>query len=164
MASLTLLINGSERTLEAPDDMPLLWVLRDKLNLLGTKYGCGIGVCGSCTVLADGNPIQSCLIKAQALQGKAITTIEGLSAGGDHPVQRAWNDEDVPQCGYCQAGQALTAAALLQRNSDPDDAAIDSAMSGVLCRCGTYPRIRKAIKLAARYAAGKDSGEPGGAS
>jgi aerobic-type carbon monoxide dehydrogenase small subunit (CoxS/CutS family) len=164
MTSLKLLINGNDYSLDAPEDIPLLWVLRDKLNLLGTKYGCGIGVCGSCTVLVEGNPIQSCLIKAQALQGKAITTIEGLSAAGDHPVQRAWNDEDVPQCGYCQAGQALTAAALLQRNADPDDAAIDSAMSGVMCRCGTYPRIRKAIKLAARYAAGKDNGEPGGAS
>lgn len=164
MSSLTLRINETDHQIDAPEDMPLLWVLRDKLDLLGTKYGCGIGVCGSCTVLVDGRPMQSCLIKATALQGKAITTIEGLSPGGDHPVQRAWNDEDVPQCGYCQAGQALTAAALLADNPKPDDDAIDNAMSGVLCRCGTYPRIRKAIKLAARYAAGEDTAETGGAS
>jgi aerobic-type carbon monoxide dehydrogenase small subunit (CoxS/CutS family) len=153
MNTLNLTINGASHSIDAPDDMPLLWVLRDRLNLVGTKYGCGIGVCGSCTVLVDGNPMQSCLIKAQALQGKRITTIEGLSPDASHPVQRAWNDEDVPQCGYCQAGQILTATALLEQNPDPDDAAIDGAMSGVLCRCGTYPRIRKAIKRAARYAA-----------
>jgi len=153
MSKFILNINGVSHPLDIPDDMPLLWALRDKLDLVGTRYGCGIGVCGSCTVLVNGAPVQSCRIKAAALQGKEITTIEGLSPDGTHPVQRAWHDEDVPQCGYCQAGQVLTAAALLERNADPDDAAIDGAMAGVLCRCGTYPRIRKAIKLAARYRA-----------
>jgi isoquinoline 1-oxidoreductase alpha subunit len=155
---IRLTINGNEQTLDIPEGMPLLWVLRDVLNLVGTKYGCGIGACGSCTVLVDDSPMQSCLVKAKALQGKAITTIEGLPADASHPVQRAWNDEDVPQCGYCQAGQVLTAKALLERNPDPDDAAIDAAMAGVLCRCGTYPRIRKAIKLAARYQSDASSG------
>lgn len=154
MTQLKLTINGADHELEVPDDIPLLWALRDHLNLVGTKYGCGIGLCGSCTVLVNGSPVQSCNIKATALQGKEITTIEGLSPDGSHPVQRAWNVEDVPQCGYCQAGQLLTASVLLERNADPDDAAIDAAMSGILCRCGTYPRIRKAIKLAARYKAG----------
>ncbi len=162
MSQFSLRINGVSRQLDIPDDMPLLWALRDKLDLVGTKYGCGIGVCGSCTVLVNGAPVQSCGIKASALQGKEITTIEGLSPDGSHPVQRAWHDEDVPQCGYCQAGQVLAAAALLERNADPDDAAIDGAMAGILCRCGTYPRIRKAIKLAARYRAGEPA--PGGES
>jgi isoquinoline 1-oxidoreductase subunit alpha len=157
MSQFNLNINGVSRQLDIPDDMPLLWALRDKLDLVGTKFGCGIGVCGSCTVLVNGAPVQSCRIKAAALQGKEITTIEGLSPDGSHPVQRAWHDEDVPQCGYCQAGQVLTAAALLERNADPDDAAIDGAMAGVLCRCGTYPRIRQAIKLAARYRAGENA-------
>jgi aerobic-type carbon monoxide dehydrogenase small subunit (CoxS/CutS family) len=164
MANITLRINGADHALDVPDDMPLLWALRDRLNLVGAKYGCGIGVCGSCTVLVDGMPMQSCLIKAQALQGKRITTIEGLSPDASHPVQRAWNDEDVPQCGYCQAGQVLAATALLARNPDPDDAAIDGAMSGILCRCGTYPRIRKAIRRAARYAADERQTATGGAS
>jgi isoquinoline 1-oxidoreductase alpha subunit len=162
MSQFSLSINGVSRQLDIPDDMPLLWALRDKLDLVGTRYGCGIGVCGSCTVLVNGAPVQSCGIKASALQGKEITTIEGLSPDGSHPVQRAWHDEDVPQCGYCQAGQVLAAAALLERNADPDDAAIDGAMAGILCRCGTYPRIRKAIKLAARYRAGEPA--PGGES
>jgi isoquinoline 1-oxidoreductase alpha subunit len=144
MSQFNLSINGASRQLDVPEDMPLLWALRDKLDLVGTKYGCGIGVCGSCTVLVNGAPVQSCQIKATALQGKQITTIEGLSPDGSHPVQRAWNDEDVPQCGYCQAGQVLAAAALLERDADPDDAAIDGAMAGILCRCGTCPRIRKA--------------------
>ena len=157
MSQFSLNINGVSHQLDIPDDMPLLWALRDKLDLVGTRYGCGIGVCGSCTVLVNGAPVQSCRIKAAALQGKEITTIEGLSPDGSHPVQRAWHDEDVPQCGYCQAGQVLSAAALLERNADPDDAAIDGAMAGVLCRCGTYPRIRKAIKLAARYRAGESA-------
>ena len=149
MTQLTLKINGDSHSLDVPDDMPLLWALRDKLNLVGTKYGCGIGACGSCTVLVNGSPVQSCRIKATSLVGKEITTIEGLSADGSHPVQRAWHDEDVPQCGYCQAGQVLAATALLTRIPKPNDADIDSAMSEVLCRCGTYPRIRKAIKRAA---------------
>jgi aerobic-type carbon monoxide dehydrogenase small subunit (CoxS/CutS family) len=153
VVEVTLKINGTSHILEIPEDMPLLWALRDKLNLVGTKYGCGIGLCGSCTVLVNGAPVQSCGIRAAALQGKEITTIEGLSADGSHPVQRAWNDEDVPQCGYCQAGQILAASALLARIPRPSDVDIDNAMAEVLCRCGTYPRIRKAIKRAADYAA-----------
>jgi isoquinoline 1-oxidoreductase alpha subunit len=153
MAEVSLKINGVNRSLDIPDDMPLLWALRDKLNLVGTKYGCGIGACGSCTVLVNGTPVQSCRIKAASLAGKEITTIEGLSPNGSHPVQRAWNEEDVPQCGYCQAGQVLAATALLARVPQPGDADIDAAMSGMLCRCGTYPRIRKAIKRAAGYLA-----------
>ena len=153
MKQITLNINGASHTVEMPEDMPLLWALRDKLNLVGTKYGCGIGICGSCTVLVNGAPVQSCNIKASALEGKQITTIEGLSPDGSHPVQRAWNDEDVPQCGYCQAGQILAASALLESNPQPSDSDIDAAMAGILCRCGTYPRIRKAIKLAATYRA-----------
>ncbi|MCW8872004.1 MAG: (2Fe-2S)-binding protein [Xanthomonadales bacterium] len=151
MAEISLKINGVSRSLDVPDDMPLLWALRDKLNLVGTKYGCGIGLCGSCTVLVNGSPVQACNIKAAALQDKEITTIEGLSPDGSHPVQRAWNDEDVPQCGYCQAGQVLAATALLARTPQPTDTDIDNAMAGILCRCGTYPRIRKAIKRAAGY-------------
>lgn len=154
MAQVTLKINGKNHTLNAPADMPLLWVLRDRLNLTGTKYGCGIGLCGACTVLADGEPVRSCLQPAVGMAGREITTIEGLSPDGSHPVQKAWNDEDVPQCGYCQGGQILAAAALLEKNQDPDDAAIDKAMAGNLCRCGTYFRIRKAIKRAAKYSAG----------
>jgi len=153
MVEVRLKINGASHKLEIPEYMPLLWALRDKLNLVGTKYGCGIGLCGSCTVLVNGAPVQSCNIKAAALQGKEITTIEGLSADGDHPVQRAWNDEDVPQCGYCQAGQILTASALLARNPQPTDKDIENAMTGTLCRCGTYLRIRKAIRRAADYTA-----------
>jgi isoquinoline 1-oxidoreductase alpha subunit len=149
MSRLTLNINGEEHPLDIPEDMPLLWVLRDKLNLVGTKYGCGIGICGSCTVLIDGEPVQSCALPAFGLSGSKITTIEGFAPAGDHPVQRAWDEEDVPQCGYCQGGQVLTAAALLKRNPNPTDRDIDNAMSGVLCRCGTYHRIRKAIKRAA---------------
>ena len=155
MKEITLTINGTPRTVELPEDMPLLWALRDKLDLVGTKYGCGIGVCGSCTVLVNGIPMQSCNIKAAALEGKQITTIEGLSPDGSHPVQRAWNEEDVPQCGYCQAGQILAASALLESNPQPGDADIDAAMAGILCRCGTYPRIRKAIKRAAALKAGE---------
>ena len=153
MKQITLNINGASHTVEMPEDMPLLWALRDKLNLVGTKYGCGIGICGSCTVLVNGAPVQSCNIKASALEGKQITTIEGLSPDGSHPVQRAWNDKDVPQCGYCQAGQILAASALLESNPQPSDSDIDAAMAGILCRCGTYPRIREAIKLAATYRA-----------
>jgi len=156
MTQVKLYINGASHSLDIPDDMPLLWVLRDKLNLVGTKYGCGIGECGSCTVLVNGSPVQSCRIKAASLAGKEITTIEGLSPDGSHAVQRAWNDEDVPQCGYCQAGQIMSAAALLARIPQPSDADIDQAMSDILCRCGTYPRIRKAIKRAAEYLAGQE--------
>ena len=123
--------------------------MRDKLDLVGTKYSCGIGICGSCTVLINGTPMRSCTIPAASMAGAESTTIEGLDPEGAHPVQVAWNEEDVPQCGYCQAGQVLTAAALLERNPNPTDEDIDAAMAGVLCRCGTYPRIRKAIKRAA---------------
>lgn len=153
MSNVSLTINGQSVTIDVPSDMPLLWALRDKLNLTGTKYSCGIGVCGSCTVLVNGVPMRSCVMPAITMAGMEITTIEGLDPTGKHPVQEAWNDEDVPQCGYCQAGQVLTASALLNQNPNPSDDDIDSAMSGVLCRCGTYPRIRKAIKRAARYKA-----------
>jgi isoquinoline 1-oxidoreductase alpha subunit len=153
MKPITLKINGSNHSLEVPPDMPLLWALRDRLGLVGTKYSCGIGLCGSCMVLVDGEPLQSCLLPAADLQGRDIVTIEGFAPDGRHPVQRAWDEEDVPQCGYCQGGQVLSAAALLRRNPNPTDADIDQAMSGNLCRCGTYPRIRKAIKRAARYLA-----------
>ncbi len=150
MSAVTLQINGQSHTVDVSPDMPLLWALRDKLDLVGTKFSCGIGVCGSCTVLVNGTPMRSCTIPAASLADAEITTIEGLDPEGAHPVQVAWNEEDVPQCGYCQAGQVLTAAALLERNPDPTDEDIDVAMAGVLCRCGTYPRIRKAIKRAAR--------------
>ena len=150
MNSVTLKINGQSLTVEVSADMPLLWALRDKLDLVGTKYSCGIGVCGSCTVLVDGVPRRSCIVTAASVVDAEITTIEGLDPDGKHPVQVAWNEEDVPQCGYCQAGQVLNAAALLARNPDPTDEDIDAAMAGVLCRCGTYPRIRKAIKRAVR--------------
>ena len=152
MSNVTLKINGQAVTVDAPSDMPLLWALRDKLNLTGTKYSCGIGVCGSCTVLINGVPMRSCMMPAISMAGMEITTIEGLDSAGDHPVQKAWNDEDVPQCGYCQSGQILAASALLRQNPNPSDEDIDNAMTGVLCRCGTYHRIRKAIKLAAKYA------------
>jgi isoquinoline 1-oxidoreductase alpha subunit len=159
MPQVTLKINGTEHTLDVPENMPLLWALRDKLNMTGTKYSCGIGQCGTCTVLVDGEPVKSCRRRAVSMVGKEITTIEGLDPGCEHPVQKAWNKLDVPQCGYCQGGQVLAAAALLKNNPKPDDAAIDEAMSGNLCRCGTYVRIRKAVKLAAEIAA-----EKGGAS
>ncbi len=152
MSQVTLRINGEKHTLDLPPDMPLLWALRDKLNLVGTKYSCGIGICGSCTVLVDGLPMRSCTLPAAGLAGNEITTIEGFAPNGDHPVQMAWNEEDVPQCGYCQGGQILTAAALLKDKPNPSDKDIDEAMYGVVCRCGTYPRIRKAIKRAATYA------------
>ncbi len=152
MNVVTLNINGADHTLDVPSDMPLLWALRDILNLTGTKYSCGIGTCGTCTVLVNGVPMRSCVMPAVSATGAEITTIEGLDPTGNHPVQRAWNDEDVPQCGYCQGGQILAASALIARNPDPSNDDIDNAMSAVLCRCGTYPRIRKAIKRAAQYA------------
>lgn len=149
MTEATLTINGTDYTVDVPPDTPLLWVLRDNLDLVGTKYSCGIGVCGSCTVLVNNVPMRSCVMPAISMAGMEITTIEGLDPAGEHPVQKAWDDEDVAQCGYCQAGQILTASALLQQNPNPSDDDIDSAMAGVMCRCGTYPRIRKAIKRAA---------------
>ena len=159
MSKFTLSINGRDHSVELPPDVPLLWALRDILNLTGTKYSCGIGTCGTCTVLVDGMPMRSCVMPAAGFEGKAITTIEGLDPAGAHPVQRAWNDEDVPQCGYCQGGQILTAAALLERNPNPSDDDIDAAMAGIMCRCGTYPRIRKAIKRAAKNMADEGGAE-----
>jgi isoquinoline 1-oxidoreductase subunit alpha len=147
---LTLNVNGTRRTLDVPADTPLLWALRDALDLTGTKFGCGIGACGSCTVLLDGVPVRSCQVAVGEVKGRKITTIEGLSADGSHPVQRAWVADEVPQCGYCQPAQILAAAALLSRKPRPTDADIDDAMDGILCRCGTYDRIRRAIHRAAK--------------
>src|SRR5213075_3286317 len=155
--SYKLTVNGRSSTVDVPADMPLLWVLRDVLDLKGTKYGCGIGQCGACTVHVKGTPTRSCRTPVQRVQGSEITTIEGLSADGTHPVQRAWEAVDVPQCGYCQAGQIMSAAALLARNANPSDADIDTAMNGNLCRCGTYLRIREAIHRAAAIGAGSKS-------
>lgn len=146
----TFTVNGSTHQPEAPPEMPLLWYLRDLAGLTGTKYGCGLGICGTCTVLVDGQAARACLLPVGELEGRAITTIEGLSADGMHPVQRAWRALNVAQCGYCQSGQIMQAAALLATTPRPTDAEIDAAMSGNLCRCGTYPRIRAAIKLAAQ--------------
>jgi len=150
MASLTLVVNGQRRVVDVSPDTPLLWVLRDTLNLTGTKFGCGIAQCGACTVLVDGEPVRSCQFSVQDAAGAQITTIEGLSADGSHPVQQAWVAEEVPQCGYCQSGQILSAVALLRKTPKPSDTDIDAAMSGVLCRCGTYNRIRRAIHRAAK--------------
>jgi len=150
---LKLIVNKEAKTIDAAPDTPLLWVLRDHLNLKGAKYGCGIGVCGACTVLIDGRPVRSCMTHAGSVAGQQITTIEGLSPEGQHAVQKAWGEVDVAQCGYCQSGQILAAAALLDRNPHPTDAEIDTAMNGNLCRCGTYPRIREAIHHAAGSAA-----------
>jgi len=146
---VTVTINGIAHDIDADEQMPLLWALRDSLGLTGTKYGCGIGACGACTVHIDGEPTRSCLTPLGAVAGKSVTTIEGLGADGLHAVQQAWIEENVPQCGYCQAGQIMSAAALLARNPQPSDDDINSAMAGNLCRCGTYQRIRKAIHNAA---------------
>jgi isoquinoline 1-oxidoreductase subunit alpha len=146
---IRIVVNGQFRTVEAPADMPLLWVIRDLLELKGTKYGCGVSVCGACTVLVDGEPTRSCVTPVSSVVGKRITTIEGLSPEGNHPLQQAWMEMDVPQCGYCQAGQIMSAAALLKKHPQPTDAQIDEAMDGNLCRCGTYLRIREAIHFAA---------------
>ena len=145
---LTLTVNGAQHSVDAEADTPLLWVLRDELHLTGTKFGCGAGLCGACTVLLEGKPVRSCLIPASAVEGKPITTIEGLSKDKSHPVQRAWIAESVPQCGYCQSGMILAAAALLATNSRPSDADIDMAITNV-CRCGTYNHVRRAIHRAA---------------
>jgi len=149
MANLKLSINGKSHTVDVAEDTPILWVLRDTLEMTGTKYGCGIAQCGACTVHLDGVPVRSCSLPIAAAEGKKITTIEGLSEEGDHPVQQAWVEEDVAQCGYCQAGQIMSAAALLKEKQNPTDDDIDQAMKGNLCRCGTYKRIRKAIHTAA---------------
>jgi len=145
----TITLNGDVVRLEVEPDTPLLWALRDEVGLTGTKFGCGIGQCGACTVHLDGVPVRSCMTPVSAVEGRAVTTIEGLGAAELHPVQRAWLEGNVPQCGYCQSGQIMSAAALLARTPDPTDAEIDAAMSGNICRCGTYPRIRAAIRRAA---------------
>jgi isoquinoline 1-oxidoreductase alpha subunit len=150
---MKLNVNGVERDVNAPPDMPLLWVLRDMLALTGTKFGCGIAQCGACTVHLDGAPRRSCVTPVSAVVGKKITTIEGLSPDGTHPVQRAWTELDVVQCGYCQSGQIMSAAALLADKADPSDAEIDAVMSGNICRCGTYQRIRAAVHRAAELRA-----------
>ncbi len=149
MASFTINVNQKSYTVDVDPDTPLLWVLRDTLGLTGTKYSCGIGACGACTVLFNGRAVPACATRISAIAGGSITTIEGLSADGSHPLQVAWLAEQVSQCGYCQPGQIMTAAALLARNPKPSDEEIVSAMSGVLCRCGTYPRILKAVRRAA---------------
>ncbi|MGA8669973.1 MAG: (2Fe-2S)-binding protein [Terracidiphilus sp.] len=146
---IQLTVNGVATSVDAPPDMPLLWVLRDILNLKGAKYGCGIGRCGACTVLLDGQAVRSCMTEVGSVGDEKIITIEGLSPDGLHPVQVAWETLDVPQCGYCQSGQIMSAASLLQRTPNPTDADIDAALSGNLCRCGTYTRIRQAIHEAA---------------
>lgn len=158
MPRYTLNVNGQARTVDVPADTPLLWVLRDHLGLLGTKYGCGAGLCGACTVHLNGVPLRSCQFAVSTVAAMAITTIEGLSADASHPLQKAWIEHDVPQCGYCQSGQIMTAAALLKSNPRPTAEEIDGAMAGNLCRCGTYLRIRAAIQDAAQAMAA-----PGGA-
>jgi len=145
-------INGNDHDVDIPDEMPLLWVIRDVVGLTGTKFGCGAAQCGCCTVHLDGDPIRSCVTPISQAAGKKITTIEGLSETNTHPVQQAWIDLNVPQCGYCQIGQMMSAAALLQKTPKPSDADIETAMAGNLCRCGTYPRIKDAIKRAAGIA------------
>lgn len=149
MATINLNINGKQQAVDVDPKTPLLWVIREHLNLVGTKYGCGIAQCGACTVHLEGNAVRSCSLPVSAVANKKIITIEGLSENGDHPVQKAWLEHDVAQCGYCQTGQIMSAAALLKTNPNPTDAQIDSAMSGNICRCGTYLRIRDAIKTAA---------------
>jgi len=152
-----LSVNGHTSSVDAPADMPLLWVLRDLLDMRGTKYGCGIGQCGACTVHLGGQPVRACLTPISAVGNKPVVTLEGLSADGSHPCQLAWREIDVPQCGYCQAGQIMSAAALLAKNPKPSDKDIDSAMNGNLCRCGTYLRIRAAVHRAAELAGARPS-------
>jgi len=149
MASITFVVNDNEATVDVVPEMPLLWVLRDTLSLTGTKFGCGLAQCGACTVHVDGVPTRSCVTPVSGVAGRSVTTIEGLSADGSHPVQRAWAEADVPQCGYCQSGQIMSAAALLAKNARPTDADIDAAMRGNICRCGTYQTVREAIHRAA---------------
>ncbi|RPG33557.1 (2Fe-2S)-binding protein [Flagellimonas sp.] len=150
MATFKLNINGKEQEVDVDPSTPVLWVLRDHLNLVGTKYGCGIAQCGACTIHLNGTATRACMLTVSSVGNSEITTIEGLSEEGDHPVQKAWLEVDVPQCGYCQAGQIMTASALLEKNPNPSDEEIEMAMNGNICRCGTYTRIKKAVKLAAK--------------
>ena len=161
--AITFKVNGTAKTVDVPGDMPLLWVLRDVLDLKGTKFGCGIAQCGACTVHVNGAPIRSCSRRVATVDGAEVTTVEGLSPDGTHALQRAWEELDVPQCGYCQAGQLMSAAALLAKTPSPTDAQIDTAMNGNICRCATYLRIRQAIHRAAelRTTVGERSGESG---
>jgi isoquinoline 1-oxidoreductase subunit alpha len=151
LATFKLKINGKTQQVDVDPSTPMLWVLRDHLDLQGTKYGCGVAACGACTVHLDGTPIRSCQLPVSSVEGQAITTIEGLSEKGDHPVQKAWLEHDVAQCGYCQAGQMMSASGLLKTNPKPSDEDIDAFMSGNICRCGTYMRIKAAIKTASKY-------------
>lgn len=155
MPRYALTVNGSAKNVEAPAEMPLLWILRDFLGMTGTKYGCGVGICGACTVLQDGKAVRSCQVAASAAAGTRITTIEGLSPDRSHPCQRAWLQEDVAQCGFCQPGMIMTACSLLREKPSPSDADIDAALADNVCRCGSYPRIRKAVHLAARMGGAK---------
>ena len=150
MATINLNINGKKQVVDVDPKTPVLWVLRDHLNLVGTKYGCGMAQCGACTILMEGNAVRSCTLPVSSVANKKITTIEGISENGDHPVQTAWLEHDVPQCGYCQAGQIMTAVALLEKKPNPSDEEIETAMNGNICRCGTYLRIKAAIKTAAK--------------
>ena len=150
MASINLNVNGKKHVVDVDPKTPMLWVLRDHLNLIGTKYGCGVAQCGACTIHFEGTAVRSCQMPVSAAENKEITTIEGLSENGDHPVQKAWLEHDVPQCGYCQAGQIMTAVAFLKENPAPTDEEIETAMNGNLCRCGTYLRIKAAVKTAAK--------------
>lgn len=156
---VSFVLNGERVDVDAPENDPLLWVVRERLRLTGTKFGCGIGQCGACTVLMNGQPVRSCQMPLAGVSGAEITTIEGLSPDGDHPVQRAWIEEQVPQCGYCQSGQILAASALLDSRPQPTDDDIDAAMSGNICRCGAYGAIRRAIHRAAEISAGRTDGE-----
>jgi isoquinoline 1-oxidoreductase alpha subunit len=162
MPPITLIVNGRRRAVDVAADTPLLWVLRDTLGLTGTKFGCGVAQCGACTVHVGGTPVRSCTFPVNAVSGRAVTTIEGLSPDGSHVLQRAWVEEDVPQCGYCQTGMIMSAAALLDSNATPSDAAIDSALRGHICRCGTYHRIRRAVKRAANDARSSRAATSGG--
>ena len=155
MANITFTLNGASQAVDVVPEMPLLWVLRDVVGLTGTKFGCGMGLCGACTVHLDGQPVRSCSTPVKSVAGKRVTTIEGLSPNGTHAVQRAWMEIDVPQCGYCQSGQVMSAAALLARKPKPTDADIDEAMRGNLCRCGTYQSVRAAVHRAAAMNGGR---------
>jgi aerobic-type carbon monoxide dehydrogenase small subunit (CoxS/CutS family) len=155
MAQTSISVNGETKSVDIDPATPLLWVLREQLGLTGTKFGCGLALCGACTVHVDGNAVRSCVTPVRAVAGKRVTTVEGLSRDRSHPVQRAWLQVQVPQCGYCQPGQMMSAAALLSVNSNPSDTDIDDAMAGNLCRCGTYARVRRAIHLAAEMARGQ---------